>query len=81
MFENFKDCLFKGEIVRESQQRFKSDYHKVYPEEVNKIALSNNDDKRLQIFDGIETYPFGTTDEMLKGEEVCKIKNVKVNIK
>ena len=28
--------------------------------EVNKIALSSNDDKRLQTFDGIITYPIGT---------------------
>ena len=27
---------------------------------VNKIALNSNDDKRLQTFDGIETYPYGT---------------------
>ena len=25
-----------------------------------KFALSSNDDKRLQTFDGIETYPYGT---------------------
>ena len=86
MFENYKDCLFNGEVILKSQQRFKSDHHKVYTEEVNKIALSNNDDKRLQTFDGIETYPYGTTNEMIKvfgakGENVCKIKNVKVNIK
>ena len=32
----------------------------MYTEEINKIALSSNDDKRLQTFDGIETYPYGT---------------------
>ena len=32
----------------------------MYTEEVNKIALNSNDDKRLQTFDGIETYPYGT---------------------
>ena len=60
MFGNYKDCLFSGEAILNSQQRFKSDYHKVYTEEVNKIALSSDDDKRLQTFDGIETYPYGT---------------------
>ena len=29
-------------------------------EEINKIALSSNDDKRLQTFDKITTYPYGT---------------------
>ena len=32
----------------------------MYGEEINKIALSNNDDKRLQTFDKIKTYPYGT---------------------
>ena len=49
----------------------------MYTEEVNKIALSSDDDKRLQTFDGIETYPYGTTNEMLRvfesKENVLKI--------
>ena len=60
MFENYKDCLFNDKIILKSQQRFKSDRYKVYTEESNKIALSSDDDKRLQTFDGIETYPYGT---------------------
>ena len=69
--------MFNGEVILKSQQRFKSDHHKVYTEEVNKIALSSDDDKRLQTFDGIETNPYGTTNEMLKvfeaKENVLKI--------
>ena len=42
------------------QQRFKSDHHKVYTEEVNKIALSSDDDKTLQTFIRVATYPYGT---------------------
>ena len=59
MFENYKDSLFSDKIIPRSQQRFTSDHHRVYPEEVNKIALSSNDDKRLQTFDRITTYPYG----------------------
>ena len=73
MYENYKDCLFNGEFILKSQQRFKSDHHKVYTEEVNKIALSSNDDKRLQTFDGIETYPYGTN-----AYEVCESKTMTV---
>ena len=47
MFENYKDCLFSSKVILKSQQRFKSDHHKVYKEKVNKIALSCDDDKRL----------------------------------
>ena len=32
----------------------------MYKEEVNKIALSSNDDKRIQTFDKVTTYPCGT---------------------
>ena len=60
MFENYTDCLLNDKIILKSQQRFKSDHHKVYTEEVNKIALSSNDDKRLQTHDRTETYPYGT---------------------
>ena len=58
-FENYKDCLFNDKIILKSQQRFKNDHHKVYTEEINKIALSSNDDKRLQTSDRIKTYPYG----------------------
>ena len=66
MFENYKDCLFNGEVISKSQRRFKSDHHKMCTEEVNKITLSSDDDKRIQTFDRVTTYPYGTTNEMLK---------------
>ena len=59
MFENYTDCLFNDKIILKSQQRFKSDHHKVYTEEVNKIAL--------QTSDGTETYPYRTN-----AFKVCK---------
>ena len=58
MFENYKNCLFNGKVILKWQQRFKSDRHKVNTVEVNKIALRSDDDKRLQTFDGIETYSY-----------------------
>ena len=66
MFENYKDCLFNGEVILKSQRRFKSDHYKMCTEEVNKITLSSDDDKRIQTFDRVTTYPYGTTNEMLK---------------
>ena len=42
MFENYKGCLLNDEVILKSQQRFKSDHHKEYKEEANKIALSSN---------------------------------------
>ena len=53
-FKNYKDCLFKNETILKSQQRFKSEA------QINKIALSSNDNKRVQTFDKITTQPYGT---------------------
>ena len=76
-FHNYKYCLLNNEIILKSQQRFKSEKHNVYTEEINKIALSNNDDKRLQTFDGITTYPYGTSAGKVGKAELLS----KVNIK
>ena len=54
MFGNYKDCWFNNNTVYRSQEIFKSYYHVMYTEEVNKIALSGNDDKRLQTFDRLQ---------------------------
>ena len=48
-------------------ERVKSDYHNVYTEQINKIALSSNDNKILQSFDKISTHPYGTN-----AFKVCK---------
>ena len=49
-----------NKVILKSQQRFKSESHDVCTQEVNKIALSSNDDKRLQDFDRITSYPYGS---------------------
>ena len=66
MFEKQKDCLFNNKTIYRSQERLKSYYHNMSTEEVNKIALSSNDDKRLQTFDRITKYPYGTDEMMIK---------------
>ena len=55
----YKRALFNNETIRCSQQRFKSDYHSIYTQTVHKTGLNNTDDKRIQPFDGITTYPYG----------------------
>ena len=67
-FNYYKGCLLNNEIILKSQQRLKSERHDVYTEEVNKISLSYYDDKRLQTFDRITSYPYGTS-----AGKVCKI--------
>ena len=76
MFENYKDSLFKNKTILRSQLRFKSDLHIVYTEEVNKIAISSNDDKRLQTYDKITTYPYGKNAFKVCESEMMIVKNV-----
>ena len=58
-FEDYKKCLFDNGEGLKSQQRFKSENHEVYTENINKIALSCNDDKRIVTTDRITSYPYG----------------------
>ena len=66
MFKNYKDCLFNNKTVYKSQERFESYCHDVYTEEVNKIALSSNDDEKLQTSNKITTYPYGINEMIIK---------------
>ena len=77
MFQNYKDALFNDKIIIRSQQIFRSYNHKVYTEQVNKIALSSNDDKRIQTYDKVATFPYGANvfkvceNEMLLKNKCC----------
>ena len=42
------------------QYRIKSTPSSIDTVQINKIALKNNDDKRLKSFNGITTFPYGT---------------------
>ena len=58
-----------------SQKRFKSEAQNVYTEEINKIALNNNDDRRSQTFDRITLYPYGAiVGKVCKTELLSKYK-------
>ena len=54
-FEDYVQCLFSGEKQMKSMKIIKSENHDLYSKEVNKIALSNDDDKRTVMEDGIHT--------------------------
>ena len=76
LFENYTDCLLNNKDVYRSQQRFKSYNHDVYTEEVKKTALSSNDDKRLQTYDKIITYLYGTNTFKVCESEMLKCKGL-----
>ena len=62
--------------ILKTQQRLKSRRHNVFTEEIDKIALSSNDDKRIQSIDSIETYACGTSKDVVSEKEVIKCNNI-----
>ena len=70
MFDNYEEPLEKKQKIPRSQQRFESDGHDIYTEEINKVALSFNGDKLVIDYDGITTYPYGTGAGILCKQEL-----------
>ena len=50
-FNDYVNVLFSGVKVLKSQYTFRSRFHEIYTEKINKIALSSHDDKRIQCDD------------------------------
>ena len=58
--KNVKEAKATKQCVTKRILKFNNEAHCVYTEEINKIALHSNDDKKLQTFDRITTYLYGT---------------------
>ena len=54
-FENYFECLFTGEKQMRTMKIIRSENHDIYSKEVNKIALSSEDDKRVVLEDKVKT--------------------------
>ena len=57
-FDDYKRCLFGGQQCHPSQLLFRSCKHEVKTLEVNKLALSREDDKRISV-DGVASCAIG----------------------
>ena len=80
-FSDYMNALFKSKPILTRQQRFKSDRPAVDTEEINKTALSSKDEKRIQTFDGITTYPYGTNAfKVCESEMLAKIKDIPIKM-
>ena len=60
-----KEFTRNNKLRLKTQQRFKSERYNVFAEEINKVALSSDDDKRIQSFDAIETYAYGMKKDLV----------------
>ena len=51
--ESHKEFIENNKLILKSQQRFTINKHYVFTKEVSRIALSANDDKKIQLIDSI----------------------------
>ena len=58
------------------QQRFKSGRHSAFTEEINKIALNSNDDKRMWSIYSIERYAYRMNKNLVRKKEEIKCNNI-----
>ena len=59
-----------------AQQRFKIERHNVFTEEINKIDLSSNNDKRMQSIYSIEIYAYETSKDLVSKKEEIKCNSI-----
>ena len=55
-FDDYRECLFSRKEQHRKMNVIRSHCHEIYTEEINKIALSSDDDKRVIMVDRIHTY-------------------------
>ena len=76
-----KEFIKNNKLILKTQQRFKSESHIVFTEEINKIVFSSNDDKRILSIYSIETYVYGTSKVLENEKEEIKCNNIKNDTK
>ena len=74
--KEIKEFIKNNKLLLKSQQRFRSQKHNVFTEEVNKIALSANDDKKIQSTDSLEKYVYGRSKDLICKKEETKCNNI-----
>ena len=76
--EDHKECIKSNKLILKTQQRFRSEKHNVFTENINKIALTSNDGKIIiQPIDLLGTYEYGTKEDLVYKKEEIKCNNIK----
>ena len=74
--KSHKEFIKNNKSISKTQERFKSERRNVFTEEVNKIALSSNDNKSMESVDSRETYAYGTTKDPVSEKEEIKCNSI-----
>ena len=75
IFQDYQEAVIKNKTIIRSQLRSKNDEHTIHTEKVNIVAISSDDDKILQTYDEVTTYPYGANAfKVWEGDMLVKIK-------
>ena len=74
--EDKKEFIKNNKLILKIQQRFRSEKHNVFTEEINKTALSSYDSKRRQSIDLIEIYAYRINKGLVCKNEEIKCRNI-----
>ena len=66
--KDHKEFIKNNKIILKTQQRLKIERHK--------IALSSDDDKRMESIDSMETYTYGISKDLVSEKEGIKCSNI-----
>ena len=72
--KNHKEFIKSNKLILKTPQRFKSERYNLFTEEINKITLCSNDDKKSRSINLIEIYAYGMNKHL-----VCKKEKVRLN--
>ena len=59
--DDYRECLFSSKEQHRKLNVIRSHCHEIYTDEINRIVLSSDDDKRVIMADGIHTLAYGHT--------------------
>ena len=75
---SLKGIINCKKVILKTQRRFKNERHNVFIEEINRMDLSSNDDKRMQLVNSIETCAYGMSKDLIwKNEKLKRITIIK----
>ena len=72
--ESYEEFITNNKLILKAQQRFKSERHNVFTEEIQKTT--SNDDKRIQTIDLIEIYAHETSRNLVWKQEEIKCRDI-----
>ena len=68
--------IMKKKLLLKRQQKWKIQSHIVFTEEISKLVLNSNDNKRMSSINLIETYQYGLRNFLISRKEEIKSNNV-----